>query len=137
MDRLKEKEVNAVTDKNFITVGSDSNEGQRSAQLLLSPTLGDELKLCTNGEAKVFSVSLNDYSAVLSAGHAADGAYWMDNETGNMISSSYYVDQFPTWAFGFNSKQLIESYATRDWTTLLPSSSYDASVEDDNRNNFV
>lgn len=131
MDRLKEKEVNAVADKNYITVGSDSNEGQRSAQQLLSPTLGDELKLCTNGEAKVFSVSLNDYSAVFSAGHAADGAYWMDNETGNMISSSYYVDQFPNWAFSFNSKQLIESYATRDWTTLLPSSSYSASVDDD------
>jgi hypothetical protein len=132
MDRLKEKEVNAVTDKNCITVGSDSNEGQCSAQQLLSPTLGDALKLGTNGKAKVFSVSLNDYSAVFSAGHAADGAYWMDNETGNMISSSYYVDQFPAWAFSFNSKRLIESYATRDWTTLLPSSSYDASVADDN-----
>lgn len=132
MDRLKEKEVDAVEDKNYMTVGSDSNEGQRSAKQLLSPTLGDGLKLCTNGNAKVFSVSLNDYSAVLSAGHAADGAYWMDNQTGNMISSSYYVDQFPSWAFSFNSKQMVESFANRDWTTLLPMGSYEASVEDDN-----
>ena len=132
MDRLKEKQVDAVEDKNYITVGSDSNEGQRSAKQLLSPTLGDGLKLITNGNAKVFSVSLNDYSAVLSAGHAADGAYWMDNQTGNMISSSYYVDQFPSWAFSFNSKQMVESFANRDWTTLLPLGSYEASVEDDN-----
>ncbi|PTN09886.1 alkaline phosphatase family protein [Mangrovibacterium marinum] len=131
MDRLKEKEVDAVADPNYITVGSDSDEGQRSAQQLLSPTLGDGLKLVTNGASKVFSVGLNDYSAVFSAGHAADGAYWMDNETGNMISSSYYVDQFPAWAFSFNAKQMMDSYATRDWTTLLPSSSYAASSEDD------
>ncbi|RKD91029.1 alkaline phosphatase family protein [Mangrovibacterium diazotrophicum] len=132
MDRLKEKQVDAVEDKNYITVGSDSNEGQRSAKQLLSPTLGDGLKLSTNGNAKVFSVSLNDYSAVLSSGHAADGAYWMDNQTGNMISSSYYVDQFPSWAFSFNAKQMVESFANRDWTTLLPMGSYEASVEDDN-----
>ena len=131
LDRLKEKEVDAVADNFYITVGSDSKEGQRSARLLLSPTIGDVLKLGTNGQAKVFSVGLNDYSAVFSAGHAADGAYWMDNETGNMISSSYYVDQFPGWAFDFNNKHLAESYVTRDWSPLIPLSSYQASVEDD------
>ncbi|WP_372775120.1 alkaline phosphatase family protein [Mangrovibacterium sp.] len=132
LDRLKEKEVDALRDYDYITVGSDSREGQRSAQRLLSPTIGDGLKLTTNGEAKVFSVGLNDYSAILSAGHAADGAYWLDNETGNMISSSYYVDQFPGWAVDFNSKHLAESYTSRDWSTLLPITSYSASVVDDN-----
>ncbi|WP_163707957.1 alkaline phosphatase family protein [Mangrovibacterium lignilyticum] len=131
LDRLKEKEVDALADDNYITVGSDSKEGQLSARHLLSPTLGDGLKLSTNGQSKVFAVSLNDYSAVLSAGHAADGAYWLDNQTGNMISSSYYIDQFPGWAFDFNNQHLAESYATRDWSTLIPLSSYSASVEDD------
>lgn len=130
-DRLKRKEVNALDDDFCITVGSDSKEGQRSSALLLSPTLGDVLKLNTNGQAKVFSVGLNDYSAVFSAGHAADGAYWLDNQTGNMISSSYYVDQFPSWAFDFNSKQFAQLYIDRDWSTLLPLSSYTASLEDD------
>lgn len=130
-DRLKRKEVSALDDDFCITVGSDSKEGQRSSALLLSPTLGDVLKLNTNGQAKVFSVGLNDYSAVFSAGHAADGAYWLDNQTGNMISSSYYVDQFPSWAFDFNSKQFAQLYIDRDWSTLLPLSSYSASLEDD------
>ena len=130
-DRLKEKEINALEDDYYITVGSDSKEGQRSAALLLSPAVGDELKLQTNGKAKVFSVSLNDYSAVFAAGHAADGAYWLDNLTGNMISSSYYVSQFPSWALDFNNKKFADLYLGRDWTTLLPKSSYEESLNDD------
>ena len=131
LDRLKGKEINAIEDNFYMTVGSDSREGQRSAVRLLSPGLGDGLKLKTNGQAKVFSIGLNDYSAVFSAGHAADGAYWLDNETGNMISSSYYVDQFPSWAIDFNYKKLADLYIKRDWSLLLPSGSYGASVEDD------
>ncbi|MCW0481987.1 alkaline phosphatase family protein [Gaoshiqia sediminis] len=130
-DRLKEKEINALDDSYYMTVGSDSPEGQRSAALLLSPTLGDVLKLNTNGKSRVFSVGLNDYSAVFSAGHAADGAYWLDNQTGHMISSSYYVGQFPAWAFDFNNKGMAGMYIGRDWTTLLPISSYGASLNDD------
>jgi len=130
-DRLKEKETDALEDDYCITVGSDSKEGQRSAALLLSPTVGDELKLKTNGKAKVFSVGLNDYSAVFSAGHAADGAYWLDNQSGNMISSSYYVSQFPGWAVDFNSKKFADLYVSRDWTTLLPKTSYEESLKDD------
>lgn len=132
LDRLKEKEVSATADNTCITVGSDSKEGQRSARMLLSPTLGDGIKLYSNGKSRVFSVSLNDYSAIFSGGHAADGAYWLDNQTGNMISSSYYVSQFPGWAFDFNSKHYMESYLERGWSTLIPLNSYSASFDDVN-----
>lgn len=131
-DRLKEKEINALYDSYFITVGSDSREGQRSAANLLSPSVGDGLKLSTRGKSKVFSVALNDYSAVFSAGHAADGAYWMDNQTGNMISSSCYVSQFPGWALTFNNKKMAEYYRKQEWNTLLLPSSYEESWTDDN-----
>lgn len=131
-DRLKDKEVDAVSDNNYMTVGSDSKEGQKSGRMLLSPTLGDGMKLYTNGNGKVFSVGLNDYSAVFSAGHSADGAYWIDNQTGNMISSSYFVNQFPGWAFDFNNKHILQTYVSRDWTTLIPIGSYTASADDKN-----
>lgn len=130
-DRLRKKEVDALDDDYFITVGSDSKEGQLSATRLMSPAIGDVLKLNTKGEAKVFSVALNASSAVFSAGHAADGAYWLDNETGSMISSSYYVESFPDWARDFNAKKFADLYIDRDWTTLLPEGSYGESLEDD------
>ncbi|MGQ7871274.1 alkaline phosphatase family protein [Sunxiuqinia sp. sy24] len=130
-DRLRQKEVDALDDDYYITVGSDSREGQLSAAKLLSPTIGDVLKLNTKNESKVFSVALNPNSAVFSAGHAADGAYWMDELTGNMISSSYYVDQFPDWVRQFNDKNFADLYTDRDWDLLLPISSYAESLDDD------
>lgn len=129
-NRLKKKEVGAIDDDYYITVGSDSKEGQVSAAKLLSPTIGDVLKLKTRNMSKVFSVALNANSAVLSAGHSADGAYWLDDMTGNMISSSYYVDQFPDWVRDFNDKKFADDYINRDWNTLLPISSYSEGVED-------
>ena len=130
-DRLRQNDVDALRDDYFMTVGSDSKEGQLSAVKLLSPTIGDVLKLSSQNLSKVFSVALNANSAVFSAGHSADGAYWMDEQTGNMISSSYFVDQFPDWVRTFNGKGFAEMYVNRDWETLLPSTSYTESLADD------
>ena len=130
-DRLKKKEINCIADDYFITVGSDSKEGERSAAKLLSPTIGDLIKINTRNKSKVFSVALNDVSAVLSAGHAANGAYWFDTQNGNMISSSYYVDTFPEWVRQFNENEYAKNYTQRDWTTLLPIKSYEESMGDD------
>ena len=130
-DRLKKKEINCIADDYFITVGSDSKEGERSAAKLLSPTIGDLIKINTRNKSKVYSVAMNDVSAVLSAGHAANGAYWFDTQNGNMISSSYYVDVFPEWVRQFNEKQFAKTYTQRSWTTLLPINSYEESMADD------
>ena len=129
-NRLRQKEIDALADDYYMTVGSDSDEGKISAAKLLSPAIGDVLKLNTQNRAKVFSVALNAGSAVFSAGHAADGAYWMDELTGNMVSTSYYVDVFPDWARNFNDKKFAEFYADRNWETLLPLTSYTESLDD-------
>ena len=130
-DRLKKKEINCIADDYFITVGSDSKEGERSATKLLSPTVGDLIKINTHNKSKVFSVAMNDVSAVLSAGHAANGAYWFDAQNGSMISSSYYIDIFPEWIRKFNEKGFAKLYTQRNWTTLLPIKSYEESMNDD------
>jgi predicted AlkP superfamily pyrophosphatase or phosphodiesterase len=130
-DRLKKKEINCIADNYYITVGSDSKEGERSATKLLSPTLGDLIKISNRNKSKVFSVAMNDVSAVLSAGHSANGAYWFDTENGHMISSSYYVDIFPEWVRQFNEKEYAKTFSQRDWTTLLPIKTYDESLPDD------
>jgi len=130
-DRLRKKEINCVADDYYITVGSDSKEGERSAAKLLSPTIGDLIKINTRNRSKVYSVAMNDVSAVLSAGHAANGAYWFDTQNGNMISSSYYVDIFPEWVRQFNEKGFAKIYTQRDWSTLLPIKSYEESMNDD------
>ena len=58
-------------------------------QQLATSTLADELKISTNGLAKVFAFATNAECAILSAGHAADGAAWLLGSQWQM--ASYYT----------------------------------------------
>ena len=68
-----------------------------SPEALGTSTLGDELKVVTAGKAQVWAVAPYSDAAVLSAGHAADGALWIDDEKGIWCSSQYYMATLPTW----------------------------------------
>jgi predicted AlkP superfamily pyrophosphatase or phosphodiesterase len=129
IDRLKNKETDCVFDNLYTTIGSDSKSGQRSASRLMTPTLGDRLKLVTKGRSRVYSVAMNDYAAVFSAGHAADGAFWLDDQSGKMISSSYYMEKYPVWASEFNNFKLVDKYLGNIWQTTTDQISYTESVE--------
>lgn len=130
-DRLKEKEVECTEDDYFITVGSDTEFGNASPVKLMSNTITDNLEILSRGEAKVFSAAMNRESAIFSAGHAADGAYWYDPESGKMISSSFYVSNFPEWVRLFNNQNYGEMYSYRNWIPFLPDASmYEESIED-------
>lgn len=59
-----------------------------SPQFLGTSTISDELKMATNGIAKVFSFAPTADAAILSAGHAADGAAWISN--GKWATTTYY-----------------------------------------------
>jgi len=56
-------------------------------------TLGDEMKVASGGKAQVFAIAPFADAAVLSAGHAADGALWLDEQTGQWITSQYYLNE--------------------------------------------
>lgn len=60
-------------------------------------TLGDELKVATEGKAVVWAVAPNRDAAVLSAGHAANGAIWIDDQTGRWCTSTYFMPSMPAW----------------------------------------
>lgn len=68
-------------------------EGCSPRQLEVS-TVADELKVSTGGRAWVVSIAPDSESAIFQAGHAADQVVWIDDNTGNWASSSYY-GEFP------------------------------------------
>jgi predicted AlkP superfamily pyrophosphatase or phosphodiesterase len=84
-------------------------------------------------KSKVVGVSLKDRSAVLPAGHSANGAYWFDSKTGNFTSSTFYMKDLPQWMQDFNGKKLPETYLQNTWETLYPIETYTASAPDDNK----
>jgi predicted AlkP superfamily pyrophosphatase or phosphodiesterase len=130
-DKFNEKETECTEDNFYITVGSDTKAGNASPKKLLSNTITDILKINSMGKSKVFSAALNRESAIFSAGHAANGAYWFDIESGRMISSSFYVNMFPDWVRLFNSENYAEKYSYRNWVPLLPEATYTESLRDD------
>lgn len=129
-DRLTRKTIPVVYDQKYATVGANNSSGSASPLNLLGTTLGDELKLSNFKQSKVISVSWNDYGAVLPAGRLADGAYWFDEETGKMISSSFYTGDLPQWVKEFNDKNLAASYVQRNWFPIKNIDQYRASLPD-------
>ncbi|MDM8158882.1 alkaline phosphatase family protein [Labilibaculum sp. K2S] len=105
----------AKEDSETKLVGIESEEKGSSPKKMLASTLGDEIKLF-NSRSRVVGVALNCESALFSAGHAADGAYWMDDLSGKFITSSYYQDTLYNWVKEFNEKKFADFYLNRVWT---------------------
>ncbi len=130
-DRLKKKQIECTEDDYYITVGADSEAGNASPVKLLSHTITDNLKILSRGKARIYSAALNRESAIFSAGHAADGAYWFDTESGKMVSSSFYLSTFPDWVREYNTENYPEMYSYRNWVTFMSQNEYAESTSDD------
>lgn len=82
-----------------------------SPRNLRATTLGDELRLATQGKARVYGISLKDRAAILPAGQAANGAFWIDNSSGQFTTSTYYMEHLPEWARVFNASGRVAEAA--------------------------
>ena len=114
-DPKKKRVVTSVEDDATKLVGVAGDKTGSSPHNLLADTVGDELKLATQGQARVFGLSLKDRAAVLPAGFAADAAYWIEPKSGAWVTSTYYRPDLPKWAQDFNSGNRAAKYWDRDW----------------------
>lgn len=129
-DRGAGKKVTSVSDPNTKLLGGKEGIGA-SPHRLLGSTIGDQLKLITSGQAKVIGISLKDRAAILPAGHRPNGAYWYDDTTGKIVSSTYYFNDLPAWVKQFNQESCADKYFGRKWEKLLPEAAYTRSLPDD------
>lgn len=114
-DPKKKKMVTSVEDDDTKLVGVSGSEPGASPHNLLADTIGDELKLATQGKSRVFAISLKDRAAILPGGFAADAAYWIDPKSGAFITSTYYRNDLPQWVQNFN-QTIPAKYWDRKWT---------------------
>ncbi len=83
-------------------------------------TITDELKVATGGRALVYGVAPEADAAILSAGHAADGAFWIDDASGQWCSTSYY-GAYPDWALRYDvSARLGNRISDIEWKPISP-----------------
>lgn len=123
-DRDEKQTVTSVCDWDEKQVGSGDHQAVKgprctdsdpaSPRRLLVSTLGDEMR-AANPKSKIVGISIKARGAILPSGHRAAGAYWFDDETGNFITSTFYMQQLPPWASAYNGKKLAANYVTKKW----------------------
>jgi predicted AlkP superfamily pyrophosphatase or phosphodiesterase len=132
-ERTTKKMVYCSSDSTVAGVGTASAAGKMSPHYLKSTTLGDELKLFTNGKSKVIGVALKDRGAILPAGRSADAAYWfVGAQEGVWATSNWYRNELPQWVSDFNASGKAADYMKQTWTPYLTPDRYSKSSADNN-----
>jgi len=116
-DRARRRTVHCVRDAETVALGARGGPGY-SPRHLIGTTLGDELRMATDFQSKVISVSLKDYSATLAGGHTANAAYSYDSASGHFVTSTYYLTSLPQWVQEFNFQQPSRQYCEKAWVPL-------------------
>ncbi|TDG35035.1 alkaline phosphatase family protein [Pedobacter changchengzhani] len=130
IDRASGKSVYCTSDSAVQSVGTTGKSGQMSPRNLLASTITDELAIASNFQSKIVGVSLKDRASILPAGHTPTAAFWLDDDSGNFITSSYYMQQLPKWVNDFNQAKHIDKLIAKDWHTLYPIETYTQSLPD-------
>ena len=128
--RLLKRSVYCAEDTAVQAVGGSLRAGRISPANLYASTITDELKLFTQQKGKVVAMSIKDRGSALPGGHLSDGSYWYDSQTGNFMTSTYYMKELPEWVKAFNNKKLADKYLNETWETQLPIDSYSESGDD-------
>lgn len=118
------RKVYCVYDPAVETVGGTSRP--MSPRNLKVTTVGDELKMATNGRAKVVGIAFKDRAAILMAGHAADTVIWYEDRVKGWVTSTHYAPtkNLPAWVGKLNGEKLPVALEEETWTPSLPESAY-------------
>lgn len=121
MDAATLRPVNSTDDTAFMGYYSDQTCAPTK---LLTSTLADELKIATQGKGMVYAIAPFCDAAIFSAGHAANGAFWINPHTGKWSGTTYY-GEFPWWASQYNDRQSIDfRISDITWEPVYPRGMY-------------
>ncbi len=130
VDKETGRFVYCAEDKTVHTIGGSRKAGRMSPANMYTTSITDELKIATQGKAKVYGIGIKDRGSILPAGHSADGAFWFDDSTGNFITSSFYMQQLPAWLIKFNNRRWADTFMNSSWELLYLLNTYTNSTAD-------
>jgi predicted AlkP superfamily pyrophosphatase or phosphodiesterase len=116
-DRTSGKAVTSVSDASTRLLGGGPGLTGSSPNRMLVSTVGDELKMARK-TSKVIGISIKDRGAILTAGHMADAAYWVDADSNQFVTSSYYMQELPPWVKKVNADRPLYKYLGEPWMPI-------------------
>jgi hypothetical protein len=122
---VSDMSAHMVTEK-----GVASEPGAPSPRVLLGTTIGDQMRLANNFRSKVIAMSQKDRSAVLPGGQRPNGAFWFSGQTGDFVTSDYYLKELPAWVKNFNASHRPDKYFGMKWDRVQAAAAYDRSQAD-------
>jgi len=121
MDVATLRPVNSTDDAAFMGYYTDQTCAPTK---LLTSTIADELKIATQGKGIVYAIAPFCDAAIFAAGHAGNGAFWINPTTGKWSGTTYY-GEFPWWASQYNDRQAIDSrISSVTWEPVFPRGMY-------------
>ena len=101
-----------------------------SPRNFIGSTVGDELALATAQKSRTVALATKGRGAILLGGRLGK-AYYMNDDTGEMTTSTYYASVLPNWVVGWNTKKLADASFGKPWERALPEAAYAISGADD------
>ncbi|MCL1942967.1 MAG: alkaline phosphatase family protein [Candidatus Azobacteroides sp.] len=119
---IKQKKIRpSLFDSRYM--GNYTSETLSPDNILVS-TIGDELKIATQGLCDVYAVAPEYQVALLSAGHAANGAFWLDDLNGRWATTTYFKE-IPWYVDKYNSQESLATFIeSKTWENMHPVSFY-------------
>ena len=128
------QEVSSHFDNNFL--GNFTTEKLSPLPIRVS-TLADELKVASGGQSDIFAFAPDPSQAFASGGHAATGAYWIEEENGKWATSTFYKNRHPVVDQHNRSPESLTFTAGGiTWRPAINIEQYDAFPYTRNRYNF-
>ncbi|MCP3140318.1 alkaline phosphatase family protein [Pyxidicoccus xibeiensis] len=123
-DRATNQSVQPYMDPTHpILDGVTAPSSDTSPENLMAETLADRLRVSTQGRGKVVALSFKARAAIPLAGRQGQ-AWWFDEATGKMVTSTWYAKAVPAWMQAFNARKLADADFGKPWQLLRPRAEY-------------
>lgn len=121
------------TDEGYI--GNFTTETYSPSALRVA-TITDMLTVDENGKTRIHSISPDAAQAIVMAGHSANSAFWVNDETGKWSSTTYYTNPpAPLQNRNYNNP-LVSRLDTMKWVPLRKGEPYPFVSQDEIKEGF-
>lgn len=86
------RELSSYHDKRYM--GNFTSDKLSPLPIRVS-TIADELEVASGGQSDIFAFAPDASQALSSGGHAANGAYWIEDENGKWATTTFYRNKQP------------------------------------------
>ncbi|MDD4630648.1 MAG: alkaline phosphatase family protein [Proteiniphilum sp.] len=128
------REESSFFDDNYL---GNFTTDKRSPLAIKVSTMADELKIASGGQSDIYAFAPDASQAIASGGHAASGAYWIEDVTGKWATSTFYKNKQPIVDQHNRSAQsLTNTIGSIIWRPAIDISRYNVFPYTKNRYNF-